>query len=214
MLCVTFPAENYLTMNDLVSLSIPLLLASQSPRRRALLEQVGLPFTTQVSPADESTDGSAPPRETARQLALRKARPVAREHPRTLVLAADTIVIHQDEVLEKPASAQEAHNMLRRLSDTTHTVYTGLALHLYERDRVVSTGCDTKVTFAALEDNEIRTYVASGSPMDKAGGYGIQDHTAPFFVDDLEGDYYNVVGLPLRHLYVTLRQHFSDLLAS
>lgn len=199
-------------MTALTSLSVPFILASQSPRRRALLEQVHADFRVQVSPADEQLDAPRPPYETARALADRKAAPIAEQHPGALVLAADTIVVHEDDILEKPASPAEARRMLRRLSDDTHTVYTGLALHHRASGRSITAGQETRVHFAALTDDEIAAYVATESPMDKAGGYGIQDHTGPFFVRHLEGDYYNVVGLPLRRLYETLRAHFSDLL--
>jgi septum formation protein len=199
-------------MNPLLTLSVPLILASQSPRRRRLLEQLEVPFTVQVSPADEDLGADASPRRLARRLAERKAAPVADAHPSALVLAADTIVLHDDTVLEKPASAPEAHEMLRRLSGTTHTVYTGLSLHHVASDRRVTEGRGTDVTFADLAAREIEAYVSSGSPLDKAGAYGIQDHTGALFVDDLHGDYYTVVGLPLRTLYTTLRGQFSDLL--
>jgi septum formation protein len=195
-------------------MSVPFILASQSPRRRALLEQLGLSFRVQVSPADEQIDEPLSPPETARRLAARKATPVATSTPSSLVLAADTIVAHEDRVLEKPETPSEAAEMLRRLSNSTHTVYTGLALHHVDSDRAVVTGQDTQVTFGALDDAEIQAYVKTHSPMDKAGGYGIQDHTAPLFIDHLEGDYYNVVGLPIRRLYLTLREEFSDLLIS
>jgi septum formation protein len=199
-------------MNELLSLSAPFVLASQSPRRRALLKQIGLDFTVQVSPVEETTDEPMPPKEMARALATKKARPVAARHPSSVVLSADTVVIHEGVLLEKPSSPAHARRMLRRLSDTTHTVYTGMALHHTASDRRVATGQATTVTFGVLTDAEIRAYVATKSPMDKAGGYGIQDHTGPLFVDHLEGDYYNVVGLPLRHLYQTLQEHFSDVL--
>lgn len=199
-------------MNNLLSLSAPLILASQSPRRRALLDQIGLDYQVKVSPADETTDESLPPTKTARTLATKKAQPVAAEHPSSLVLAADTVVIHDGDLLEKPTSRAHAHRMLRRLSDSTHSVYTGMALHHRATDRAVVTGRATQVTFADLSDEEIGAYVETESPMDKAGGYGIQDHTGPLFVTHLEGDYHNVVGLSLRLLYRTLQASFSDLL--
>lgn len=199
-------------MHSLLRLNVPLILASQSPRRRALLEQMGLSFRVQVSPADEQLERPRSPRDTARTLAARKAEPVAAAHPSSLVLAADTIVAHRDTILEKPSTPHEARRMLRRLSGTTHTVYTGFALQHDASDRVVMDGQSTNVTFGRLDDDEIRAYVETTSPMDKAGGYGIQDHTAPLFIDHLEGDYYNVVGLPLRRLYVVLREAFADLL--
>jgi septum formation protein len=196
----------------LTTLSVPLILASQSPRRRALLEQVQANFRVQVNPADEQLKEPRPPYDTARTLADRKATPVAQEHPEALVLAADTIVVHEDDLLEKPATPAEARRMLRRLSDNTHAVYTGIALHHRATGRAVTAGKETRVHFAALTDAEINAYVATESPMDKAGAYGIQDHTGPLFVQNLEGDYYNVVGLPLRRLYEVLRSDFSDLL--
>lgn len=198
-------------MNALLNVTVPFILASQSPRRRALLEQIGASFRVQVSPADEQIEESLSPEETARRLADRKAQPVSRDHPSALVLAADTIVAHRGDLLEKPDTPQQARDMLRRLSNSTHTVYTGLALHHADTDRAVVTGQATDVTFGALDKAEIEAYVATKSPMDKAGGYGIQDHTAPLFIDHLEGDYYNVVGLPLRRLYLTVRKEFSDL---
>jgi septum formation protein len=129
------------------------------------------------------------------------------------VLAADTVVAHDGEILNKPESPGHAETMLRRLSGTSHTVYTGIALAHAATDRETTAVEETDVVLAPLTDAEIRTYVDSGSPMDKAGGYGIQDHTAPFFVERIEGDYYNVMGLPLRRLYQTLRREFGDLLA-
>jgi septum formation protein len=199
-------------MNALFSIDVPLVLASQSPRRRRLLEQLGVSFSVERSPADETLEGDPSPKKRARQLAARKARPVADSHPSALVLAADTIVIHDDTVLGKPDSPDEAKRMLRRLSDTTHVVYTGLALEHAALGRNVTEGRATQVTFRALSAPEIEAYVSTGSPMDKAGAYGIQDHTGPLLVEEIRGDYYGVVGLPLRVLYRTLQTHFQDLL--
>lgn len=193
------------------SIGVPFILASQSPRRRELLEHAHLTFSVEVSPADETLREPAPPDETARRLARLKAAPVAEAHPTALVLAADTIVAHRGEILGKPDSAQEAARTLRRLSDSTHAVYTGMALQHVHSNRTVTTGAETTVTFGPLDEDEITAYVDTGSPMDKAGAYGIQDHTAPFFIDGIRGDYYNVVGLPLRRLYETLRTDFPDL---
>jgi septum formation protein len=199
-------------MSPLLSISVPFILASQSPRRRELLNQIGLDFRVHASPADETTDAPLSPPEMARTFATQKAQLVAAEHPSALVLAADTVVIHDGDLLEKPSSPAHARRMLRRLSGTTHDVYTGVALHHRTSDRAVATGRTTHVTFAPLSDEEIQAYVETKSPMDKAGGYGIQDHTGPLFVKRIEGDYYNVVGLPLRHFYDTLQDHFPDLL--
>jgi len=199
-------------MNPLLRLSPSLLLASQSPRRQALLDRVKVPYEVHVSPIDETLSAPVPPPQAVQQLARHKARPVAVSHPSALVLAADTVVAHDGDILNKPDDAAHARAMLRRLSDTTQTVYTGLALVHDTTTRERTAVEATDVTLGPLSDDEIDAYVASESPLDKAGGYGIQDHTAPFFVEDIEGDYYNVVGLPLRSLYKTLRRHFADLL--
>lgn len=200
-------------MNPLLQLSCPLLLASQSPRRRALLNQVEVPFEARVSPVDETLTTPMSPAEAVQTLARRKARPVAADRPSALVLAADTVVAHNGDILNKPEDSSHARAMLRRLRDTSHTVHTGLALAHEDSNRTVTAVEGTDVVLGPLSEAEIRAYVASGSPMDKAGGYGIQDHTAPFFVKRMEGDYYNVVGLPLRRLYRTLQGSFDDLLA-
>jgi septum formation protein len=193
-------------------ISAKFILASQSPRRQTLLDQLGATYTVQVSPADEAVEKGLHPEEVVTRLALRKAVPVAAEHPTALTLAADTVVAYDGEVLNKPRDADHAAEMLRTLSGSHHTVYTGIALLHPTSDREVTAAEATDVYFGTLTDEEIDTYVATGSPMDKAGSYGIQDHTGPLFVDRIDGDYYNVVGLPLRRLYLTLREHFSDLL--
>lgn len=190
----------------------PFVLASASPRRRALLDQLNVQFEATTSPADESITGSPSPPALVRRLSARKAAPVAKSRPSALVLAADTVVAHNDTVLEKPESPSHARRMLRRLSDTTHQVHTGIALHYASSDRRVATVNTTEVTLAPLSDAEISAYIDTGSPFDKAGGYGIQDHTAPLFVTGITGDYYTVVGLPLRVLYEHLHAHFGDLL--
>lgn len=199
-------------MNLLSRITTRLILASQSPRRKALLEQIRADFRVHVSPADETTDEDLAPTETARVLAQRKAEPVAESHRDALVLAADTVVIHEGDILGKPTTAEEAYQMLLRLNDDTHTVYTGLALHHHASERRIATGKSTTVQFGCLSETDLRDYVETKSPMDKAGSYGIQDHTGPLFVKHLEGDYYNVVGLPLRRLYEVLRDEYPDLL--
>jgi len=192
--------------------SCPFILASRSPRRKRLLEQTAIEFQVQESPADEAVSNDLSPPDVVRTLALRKASPVARAHPTALVLTADTAVDHNGEVLGKPAHPNEAHRMLQRLSGTTHRVHTAFALTHASSDRQTSAIATTEVTFARLSDREITAYVDSRSPLDKAGGYGIQDHTGPLFVKQIKGAYYTVVGLPLRLLYQTLQRTFGDLL--
>ena len=194
-----------------MQLRTDLILASQSPRRRMLLRQIGLPFRVEASPFEETIPDEGHPSDIVQHLALEKALPVSRRFPSALTLAADTIVVHQGAVLGKPADETEARAMLRQLSGATHTVFTGLALLHPTTDRHI-TACEaTRVTFGTLTDAEIATYVASGTPMDKAGAYGIQGELGAVFVTRIEGDFYTVMGLPLHRLYRLLREHFSDL---
>ncbi len=193
-------------------LRAPFVLASQSPRRRRLLERLGVAFSVRPSHVDETFPTDATPGEAVEQIALRKANAVAPSHADALTLGADTVVVLDEAVLEKPPDATEAFVMLRRLSGQTHTVYTGLALVHPASGRVVHTHEATEVTFAELTDDEIAAYVRTGSPLDKAGAYGIQDDLGALFVSGIQGDYYNVVGLPLHRLYQLLRAHFADLL--
>ena len=196
----------------MLSLRVPLVLASQSPRRRQLLERLGLPFSVRPSHADETLAPGLGPGEAVEALALRKAEAVAPSAPGALTLGADTVVVLGGDVLEKPADEAEAAAMLRRLAGRTHTVYTGLALVHPASDRRTTAHEATAVTFAPLSEAEIAAYVATGSPLDKAGGYGIQDDLGALFVARIDGDYYNVVGLPLHRLYRTLIDGFADLI--
>ncbi|MEL6617141.1 MAG: Maf family protein, partial [Bacteroidota bacterium] len=148
--------------------------------------------------------------EAATEIAMRKAEAIARSTPEALVLGADTVVVLDGQILGKPPTPEAAANSLKALSGRTHMVYTGLALvHGEERVRAFEA---TDVTFAPLAEAEISAYVATGSPMDKAGGYGIQDDAGALFVSRIDGDYFNVVGLPLHRLYRTLRQALPHLL--
>lgn len=192
---------------------VPLLvLASASPRRADLLRQVGLDFqvwptteeeTQGVVPASPSTEGPGwtleAVRARARQVALDKARAAATAQPDAVVIAADTMVVVDGVVLGKPADAQDAAAMLRRLSGRSHHVTTGVAVVCLRRGVVLAEDATTRVTFRDLRPDEIHRYVATGEPMDKAGAYGIQGRAA-LFVEQVEGDYFAVVGLPLARL--------------
>ena len=193
-------------------LKTKLVLASKSPRRKKLLEQIGLDFTVHVSPVDERVSRTVDPSETVQRLATEKAEAVAVHYPESITLGADTIVVLDGEILGKPEGPAEAFEMLRRLSGKTHTVFTGIALIHEQSNRRVSAFEATYVTFADLDDYEIAWYVATGSPMDKAGAYGIQDDRGALFISRIEGDYYNVVGLPLHRMYRILQEDFNDLL--
>lgn len=188
------------------------VLASQSPRRKKLLRQMGLVF--EVMPAD--VDEDSPERDPAalvESLSLQKASAVAHIRKQALVIGADTIVVHNGAILGKPADEADAHRMLRQLSGETHQVYTGVALvrEGKEHEKITKTfHVKTNVTFSPLSDTEILSYIKSGSPMDKAGAYGIQDDRGSVFVERIEGDYYNVVGLPLNRLYQELKLVYPE----
>ena len=194
-----------------------IILASASPRRKELLSRIGLPFTAEASSASEAYDSNSSPAGIVRELAQRKARQVARGKHDALVIGADTIVLFQGLLLEKPSNFDDAFRMLRRLNDNTHEVLTGVALIKVDDEGNIAGETTfyerTEVTFGKLEEDEIRKYVESGSPMDKAGGYGIQDNWGALFVKKINGDYYNVVGFPLHSFYDALKRFAPELVA-
>ena len=181
-----------------------IVLASASPRRKALLEDFGFDFETCASGADEDgTDGMSPA-DTVKTLALRKAMWVKqrRADDNSIFLGADTLVYANGALLGKPKDSGDAFRMLSALSGTFHEVYTGMALLRGEK-QITCAEC-TRVFFRNLSPDEIRAYIASGEPADKAGAYGIQGKGG-LFVSRIEGDYFNVLGLPVCRLYQILR---------
>ncbi|UCH33195.1 MAG: septum formation inhibitor Maf [Armatimonadota bacterium] len=190
------------------STNVPIILASASPRREALLKQIGLPFRVEPSGvSEEKAQRPGDPASFVEQAALAKAEDVAARVRDGLVLGADTVVVVGGRVLGKPTSAAEAREMLASLSGVTHDVYTGLALVQVEdgsvrRRRTAHEA--TRVTFRRLSRDDIEGYVATGEPMDKAGAYGIQGRGA-VLVERIEGCYSNVVGLPVARLVEMLR---------
>ncbi|MBI3912097.1 MAG: septum formation inhibitor Maf [Armatimonadetes bacterium] len=189
-------------------MSTPLLvLASVSPRRQELLRLLGLPFSIDPSRVEEQLPARTPnPEALAVRLAEEKAHGVAAHHPGALVIGADTIVVVDDHVLGKPMDEEDAAAMLRALSGRTHAVITGLALvDTRQTPWQVATAAErTEVRFRHLAEEEIRAYVATGEPMDKAGAYAIQGRGA-ILIEGINGDYPNVVGLPLTRLALMLR---------
>ena len=171
----------------------PLILASGSPRRKEILDTMGLEFSVDVSDADESFAGT--PEEMVLELSRRKALAVASRHSGAMILAADTLVFG-DEVLGKPHSAEEAKRMLAGLSGRWHSVYTGVTMIDTRSGKTLSRADVTRVHFVALTAQDIDAYVATGEPLDKAGAYGIQGRGG-MFIDRIEGSYSNVVGLPM-----------------
>ena len=179
------------------------ILASQSPRRRELLSMLGLTFEIITADIDEAFDKSLSVEAAVAEVCRRKAEAVGKDNPGRLIVAADTIVVVDGTVLGKPHSEEEAFGMLKNLSGRSHTVMTAFCLY---RDGEAETHVEqTHLRFKPLSNEEIRAYIATGSPMDKAGAYGIQDGAA-IFVEALEGDYYNVMGLPLCALVKCLRR--------
>lgn len=184
------------------------ILASSSPRRFELLRQIGLPFQSIVPAVDESTE-LTDPIDIVCELSVRKAAAVAKNNPLSVVIAADTVVTVDGTVLGKPRSDQDAFEMLRMMSGRSHFVYTGVTVIC---DGQIKTGlCRTEVFFKTLTDGQIRAYVDTFEPLDKAGGYGIQGKGA-VLVDHIDGDYANVVGLPVSMLYEMLKEFGIEIL--
>jgi len=180
------------------------ILASGSPRRKALLEQLGLPFTVKVRPVEETFPEGLTPGETAIFLAEKKAGAFpAKDIPeKTIVITSDTVVALHEQVLGKPADQEEATQMLRHLSGRAHEVITGV--YLKSKTKKAHFGISTKVHFKTLSEAEIAYYIQHYSPMDKAGAYGIQEWIGLAAIERIEGSYFNVVGLPVHALYERL----------
>jgi septum formation protein len=174
---------------------VPVVLASQSPRRRQLLTLIGIEHDVQPANIDETYLPSEEPRSHAVRLAREKVEAIAK--PEQLTIGSDTIVVVDGDVLGKPADVAEATRMLRRLSGRSHVVITGVALGWH--GQLVSDAEEVSVTFRDLTDDDIRAYIMTGEPMDKAGAYGIQGYGATI-VERVDGDYFAVMGLPLNRL--------------
>lgn len=189
------------------------VLASSSPRRKNLLKQINLTFDICPSEIDEVFDESLLPEEVVVDLAVRKGRDVAERKPNSLIIAADTIVCFNDQILGKPANRNEAYQMLKKLSGNYHAVFTGVYTAKTDDSDIVNSFTmfeKTIVTFGTLTDEEIFKYIDKESPYDKAGSYGIQDDLGCLFVERIDGDYNNVVGFPLYRFYRTLASTFPD----
>jgi len=185
-----------------------IILASASPRRAEILCNAGIPFEACAATLDESRRPGELRADYVRRLALAKARAVAgppRGCADCLFIGADTVVVAADEILGKPGSTEEARRMLHLLSGTVHEVHTGLAVVRRPGGMEGIVEEITHVTFAPLSDTEIESYIATGEPFDKAGGYGIQG-IGGRFVTRIEGCYFNVMGLPLGRLWALLRE--------
>ncbi len=189
-----------------------LILASGSPRRAEILTFVGWNFEKQTADIDETPISGETPADYVQRLAREKASAIAKKHKNALVLGADTIVVIENKIIGKPVDLEDARKMLELLSGNWHEVFTGVALIKTENGEP-ETAVDlqkTKVKFAELTEPEINFLVEKGEPLDKAGAYAVQAQAA-LFIEEIQGDYWNVVGLPINLVYTMLRNFDEDL---
>jgi septum formation protein len=182
-----------------------IVLASSSPRRRELLNLLGLKFRVDPAEYEERMDLAMPPHHLARHLSLEKARAVSAGYRDAIIIAADTFILFRGKLLGKPHTAQEAKRMLGMLNGKTHSVITGFTVMDTMSGSKISKSVETQVLFRRLTADEIASYVRTGEPLDKAGGYAIQGLGA-VLVRKIDGDFFNVIGLPLSSLAVVLKK--------
>ena len=190
-----------------------IILASASPRRKEILEKTGLKFVVDESRFEEKMDTGLKPHDLAKFLSREKAREVARRHSNALVIAADTIVVLRGRIFGKPCDKEQAKEMLRVFSGKTHSVITGFTIIDTASKKELSRSISSKVFFKRLSADEIEAYIRSGEPLDKAGAYGIQGLGA-VLIKRIEGDFFNVMGLPLNALAESLKKFGVNVLMS
>jgi septum formation protein len=183
-----------------------LLLGSNSPRRKELLAQLGFSFDVSVHPIDETLPSAVPLYQAAEYLAIEKNKVIAKKSSE-IVLTADTVVINGGISLGKPSNAQEASEMIKRLSNGSHDVVTGVCISSPEL--LISFSCKTKVCFGSIPAADINYYISQFNPWDKAGAYGIQEWLGLAHIRSIEGSFYNVVGLPTERVYDVLTNIFG-----
>ena len=183
-----------------------IILASQSPRRKELLEKCGYPFITEPADIDETLNPSLSLQGAIKDLAARKAEHIFEKHPDAIVIGSDTIVTIDDEVLGKPKDDAHAFTMLRKLQGRTHEVITGIAI--FSNEEKWTDVSISKVTFSPMSDEEIKTYIATKECNDKAGAYAIQEYGGRY-ITHIEGDYYSIMGLPLSKVYGQLKKKYA-----
>ena len=182
-----------------------IILASGSPRRKELLEKIGLKFEVESSNYEEDIYPGLQPHDIAQKISLKKAEIVASKHKNVVIIAADTFIVFDGQILGKPSTANESRKMLQKLNGKSHSVITGFSVIDTAKNKTLSRSVETIVFLKKLTPSEIDTYVKSKEPLDKAGGYAIQGLGA-VIVDRIEGDYLNVVGLPLSALTEALKE--------
>jgi septum formation protein len=189
----------------MLSLRYPLVLASGSPRRKQLMTDAGFEFTIETRPTDEVFPATMPADEVAEYLARQKADEFRADLGNRIVLCADTVVILDDQILNKPQDEADARRMLSALSGRTHRVRTGVCI--LTPDETISFTDETTVLFAPLTDDEITYYIRTCTPFDKAGSYGAQDFIGLVGIDRLDGSFYTVMGLPTHRVYQALKRY-------
>jgi len=191
----------------MIDLEKPLILASNSPRRKQLLHDAGFAFTVEVLPTDETYPTDLPAEEVAGYISREKAEQFRRIRPDSLVLTADTLVIAEHHILGKPTDAADAFRMIKILSGRSHKVVTAVSLL---SDDIIETASDlAEVYFRDLEDWEINHYIEQYKPFDKAGSYGIQEWIGMVGIEKIEGSFYTIMGLPVQVVYRLLKPHFQ-----
>ena len=183
-----------------------LILASQSPRRRELMMMLDLPFSVVSSQIDEAIDQQKDLEDEIIRVAIEKAEDVFEKNQDSIIISADTLVVLDNIVMGKPKTPEKAIEMLGMLSGKTHYVYTGVCIK--STDKTISYCHKSKVKFYSLSTKEINDYVATKEPLDKAGAYGIQGKGA-LLIEEIDGDYYSIMGLPIASLYRQLLEHFA-----
>ncbi len=182
-----------------------IILASGSPRRKTLLKQIGLQFEIEKSGYEEKINMKMEPHELVKKMSLKKAQSVSKNHKNAIIIAADTLVAFRGQLIGKPKTAEDAKEILGKLSGKSHSIITGFTIMDSYSGKTVTRSVETKVWFKKLSQKEIDDYVKTGEPLDKAGAYGIQE-LGGIFIHKIEGDYYNVVGLPLYLLAEELKK--------
>ena len=188
-----------------------IILASASPRRKELLEKIGLRFEVEPSNYEEDMPSALEPHEFAQKISLEKAKVVASKHKNAIVIAADTFIIFGSQILGKPHTEKEARKMLETISGKPHSVITGFSIIDTGTSKTLSKSVETKIYIRKLTLAEIDAYVKSKEPLDKAGAYAIQG-LGSVFVEKIEGDYFNVIGLPLSALTEALKEFGINIL--
>jgi len=190
----------------MININRKIVLGSGSPRRRELLTMMGLEFEVIKSDIEEVVEEGLSPAEVVRSLALQKAEDIIQKVSNdALLITADTIVVCQEKIMGKPKDEQDAYDMLKFLSGKKQSIYTGMVIWDKLKDKKHEIVGESTIYMKVLTDKEILDYIKTGDPMDKAGAYGVQTEGA-VFIEKIEGDFYNIVGLPISKLYDVLKE--------